>query len=104
MRTQVNEAEDQMTWHEVLKLVLQTYGPYAFSVASLLTIWLFIVQPQLELQAIDFKNQEAAIDSLQQLNSSQQMTADMLQRTAASLDVVSRTLERTAEKLAKAIE
>ena len=93
-----------MTWHEAFKLILQTYGPYAFSVASLLTIWLFIVEPQLEIQAIDFKNQQAAIDSLRQLNASQQTTADMLQRTAASLDVVADTLERTAEKLAKAIE
>ena len=96
----MDEDNSKVTLHEVTKLVLQTYGPYAFSVASLLIIWVCIVQPQLELQAVDFKNQEAAIDSLRQLNASQQTTSDMLQRTAASLDVVSKTLERTAEKLA----
>lgn len=99
-----SEERVQMTWQEVIKLFLATYGPYAFSVLSLLVIWVFIVEPQLKLQAVDFAAQQAAIDSLRQLNTAQQTTADVLNRTAVSLEVVSQTLERTAEKLAEALK
>lgn len=99
----MSEDESVPTWHRALQMLFNGYGPYAFSLVSLLVLWVFIVEPQLELQAIDFKAQEAAIDALQQLNSSQATTADVLNRTAASLEVVSATLERTAEKLSEAL-
>lgn len=84
-------------WHTVLTI----YGPYAFGLASLLVIWLYIVQPQLQMQALDFSAQQAAIDALQELNSSQRSTADILAKTSSSLEIVSATLERTAEKMAE---
>lgn len=84
--------------------VITIYGPYAFGLASLLIIWLYIVEPQLKMQAIDFKTQEEAIDALREVNASQRSTADVLLKTAVSMEVVSQTLERTAEKLGKVID
>jgi hypothetical protein len=74
--------------------VLTIYGPYAFGLASLIIIWLYIVQPQLEMQALDFKAQQQIIDSLRELSTNQRNTADVMLRASTSMEVVSDRLQK----------
>ena len=73
--------------------VMTIYGPYAFGLSSLLIIWIYIVQPQLEQQAIDFKSQQKIIDSLNELGTNQRNTADVMLRASTSMEIVSERLE-----------
>ena len=93
------EHEDRSMMHNAIHTVVTLYGPYAFGLASLMIIWLYIVQPQLELQALDFQQMQVVVSQMKDVNTSQESTAEVLLRTTASLEVVSATLERTAQKL-----
>lgn len=67
-------------------LISQTYGPYAFGVASLLIIWYTVVAPQLDKAAINFDRHQTIMDNLSEIVSSQRELANTLQRTAIVLE------------------
>ena len=78
----------------VYRLLSTIYGPYAFSLISLLIIWIWIVQPQLELQSLDFKSQQQIVDRLNELSNNQRNTADVMLRASTSMEIVSDRLQK----------
>jgi hypothetical protein len=73
------------------QLIVTVYGPYAFGVTSLLVLWYLIVGPQLDRQALDFKN-------LQQIATSLETTAKTLESTARVMDDLTKRIERMEQR------
>lgn len=82
--------------------IADVYGPYAFGVVSLLTIWFAIVKPELDQRAIDFATQSELIRSQEQIARTLSGTAESMAVTAKSMAVTAEMLEQTAKHLAAA--
>ena len=76
-----------------LELVLTAYGPYAFGVVSLLTIWFLIVAPELRNRQMDFSKQMEVIQQQKELAETMRATASTMQITASSLEVTVHVLD-----------
>lgn len=64
-----------------------TYGPYAFGVASLLLIWYFIVRPELVRSRVD-------LDKVQVITAAQKATAELLEKIVERLERATEQIER----------
>ena len=91
MTDEHGKLDSDMSLYRVLATV---YGPYAFSLISLLIIWIWIVQPQLALQSLDFKAQQEIVDKLQELSASHRNMADVMLRASTSMEIVSERLQK----------
>ncbi len=78
----------------MISLVVERYGPFAFGIVLLLIVWQMIAQPQIESARIDFEQQRALVKELGEVATSFKAVSEQQSKTA---DV----LRSTAELLAK---
>jgi len=76
-----------------IELILTAYGPYAFGVVSLLTIWFVIVAPELRNRQMDFSKQMEILQQQKDLAETMRATASTMQITAASLEATTTVLD-----------
>ena len=77
----------------------QLYGPYAFGVVALLTIWFSIVKPELSTRQIDYENQAELVSQLREIHRSQADTSKALESVAESLSATATVLQKTVETI-----
>lgn len=65
----MTEKEGKEVKLDAIKSVSDTYGPYAFGVVSLLTIWFLVVGPEIERNAIRFDEMREIVKHQQQISS-----------------------------------
>jgi hypothetical protein len=68
------------------------YGPYAFGIASLLILWVFVVAPELKAAKFDTA-------AMSQIAATQQKTADTLERAIATQQATTHVLDKLAERI-----
>lgn len=78
----------------VFHLLTTIYGPYAFSIVSLLVLWVFIVNPQLELQRINFDRNEKILESLREVVVQQTENSRSQERSLIILEEIVRTMQK----------
>lgn len=83
---------NQLSKHPV-ELIMTAYGPYAFGVVSLLTIWFLIVAPELRNRQVDFHKQMEILQQQKELAETMRATAATMQITATSLEATTRFLD-----------
>jgi UDP-N-acetylglucosamine enolpyruvyl transferase len=66
-------------------VMIQTFGQTAFGIAALLIMWQVIMKPQLELQRIDYKQNQEIVDKLREIGVNQLATASSIERTSVIL-------------------
>lgn len=69
----------------LITLLLNTYGPYAFGAALFLTIWHTTIKPQLELQALDWQAQQEILQTQNELVQNMRELSQILERAATKL-------------------
>ena len=74
------------------------YGPYAFGVIALLTIWFSIVKPELDRNRLDYESYRELVTQLEQIYHSQAQIARSLEQTAETMSATAVILENTMEK------
>lgn len=71
------------------------YGPYAFGVVSLLTIWFAIVKPELDSRKIDFKAHTEVLQSLGEQTRVQKETARTMEAAATTLERIIARMDKS---------
>lgn len=69
----------------LISLLLNTYGPYAFGVVLFLVIWHTTIKPQMDRQALDWQSQREIIHSQAELITSLREISESFERTAKEL-------------------
>jgi hypothetical protein len=82
---------------EAIEGLVKVYGPFAFGVASLLIIWLAIIQPELDSKRLDFESHRAVLEKLSEVGQQSEINVRALRDTAVILDRVSTKLEKIAD-------
>ena len=78
----------------IIGKVMFVYGPYAFSLVSLILIWVSIVSPTLERQHIDFTRHELLLDKVRELSGDQLESSRAIERTVTILEALVKRLEK----------
>lgn len=76
---------------------LEKYGPYAFSIVSLLAIWGWVVKPELDAKRLEFEQHMTVLQQMSEQNHDSERVSRMLHETAIILDRAAARLERDAE-------
>jgi len=74
--------------------VMLVYGPYAFSMVSLLMIWFSIVNPTLDRQKLDFTRNELILDKIREVQISQLEASRSIERAALLLESIIKRAEK----------
>lgn len=83
-----------ITIKDVTESLVKVYGPFAFGIVSLLTIWFAIISPELNRKQLDFEAYSKLIEKHQQENLHQDDIAKTMRDTVLILDRVTQRLER----------
>lgn len=89
-----NDDEDAMPGSTLLSKVLVIYGPYAFSLVSILILWYGMVNPILDRQQINWQKVDLLTDKVREIATTQLESARAIERSALILDA---TLKRIAD-------
>lgn len=81
-----------------IKAISDTYGPYAFGVISLIVVWLFLVQPELNRRGVDWESNQKIVEQHRENCVTLEKTSATLKDTAVVLDKTSERLERMVNK------
>ena len=92
--TKENKPLDGGGW---LTLVSERYGPQAFGLVAVLTIWYVIMQPQLDSKMTEQETQTQVLNDLRDITRSQEETSRTLERVAQALTATAAILEKTSE-------
>jgi hypothetical protein len=85
------------TMGDAVREFTKAYGPYTFGIVSLLVIWITIIAPVLERSALDFKELQNSIESLNTtINSQRSVLQDQ--------GKLSEDMRKTSENLVRALE
>lgn len=102
-------SEDKETdiWHReipksinMISLIVERYGPFAFGVVLLLAVWEMVAKPQIESQRVDFAQQQALVAELNEVTRTFIIVAEQQKTTAEVLKSTTELLAKTAQKLA----
>ena len=82
-----------------MSIIGSQYGPYAFGIVSLMTIWFFIVGPELTARRIDYDMNLKVIEQLQNLQLSMQQTQIVMQQTQGQQLEIVQSLKNAIDKM-----
>lgn len=77
---------------------LAKFGPYTFSIVTLLVLWYSIVKPELDKNSLDFDNLRASQDLAIKLGDDLAKTAKVMEQAALSMERTADRYERVMEK------
>jgi len=81
-------SDNHLNMGNMINKVLFFYGPYAFSLVSLILLWFSIVAPVLEKQAIDYQRNELMLEKVRSLGSDQLESSRAIERSVIVLDSI----------------
>ena len=73
-----------------LTAAMTIYGPYMFSIVSLLTIWFSIVAPELKARAVNYDQHREIVEAMREVTSQQREISRALENTTKTLDHILR--------------
>ena len=73
-----------------LTAAMTIYGPYLFSIVSLLTIWFSIVAPELKARAVNYDQHREIVEAMREVTSQQREISRALENTTKTLDHILR--------------
>jgi hypothetical protein len=77
---------------EAYKSMMAVYGPYAFGFAMMLTVWHFIVSPELSRRTVDHEANVKVMRALEDVTRSTEATSRTLEKTSAVLEALVKEL------------
>lgn len=92
-------SDEDRSINNPLQTLMTLYGPYAFGLVSLLTVWFSIVAPELAKREVDYKAQAEIIQSLAERDIAQQRIADSMAQTASTMEITAEILRATILRL-----
>ena len=94
----LNDQEKPKVALDLTSSIGALYGPYAFGVIALLTIWFSIVKPELNTNRLDYDAHRELINQLGEMYNSQSQIAKTMERTAEVMSATSTILKQTIER------
>jgi hypothetical protein len=71
-----------------IMIAVALYGPYMFSIASLLIIWFSIVAPELKSRAVNYDQHREIVEAMREVTSQQREISRALESTTKTLDAI----------------
>jgi hypothetical protein len=69
-----------------LTAAMTIYGPYMFSIVSLLIIWFSIVAPELKVRAVNYDQHREIVEAMREVTNQQREISRALESTTKTLD------------------
>lgn len=76
------------------RILIRSYGPYAFGIVSLLVMWQFIVRPEIDNNKINAQALLQAAESIKTAADSTKQTAEINKYVTQRLDAIVTRLEK----------
>jgi hypothetical protein len=104
-----SEQSEPDIWHKklpqsvnMISLLVERYGPFAFGVVLLLAVWEMVARPQIESHKVDFAQQQQLVTELREVSRTFLIVGEQQKATADVLRTTTELLAKTAQKLADA--
>lgn len=102
----MSNQEQADIWHRklpqsvnMISLLVERYGPFAFGVILLLAVWETVARPQIESHRVDFAQQQALVTELREVSRTFVVVGEQQKATADVLRTTTELLAKTAQKL-----
>lgn len=84
-------------------ILFQLYGPYVLSLVILLSIWAFIVSPQLDQRLVDYQQTQILVDKIREISLQQSASTLSTEKTAETLKITTQVVDRLVLTLDKIV-